>query len=379
MGEVKLTNIIKRFGNTEVIKNLSLHIKDGEFLVLVGGSGCGKSTTLRLIAGLETATEGQILIGDKDVTDVPPKGRDIAMVFQNYALYPHMTVFDNIAFGLKLRKMPKAEIKKKVEEAADMLDITPYLHRKPKELSGGQRQRVALGRAIVRDAQVFLMDEPLSNLDAKLRMQTRTEIKRLQKKLGITTVYVTHDQVEAMTMGDRMAVMKDGVIQQLATPAIAYEFPANLFVAGFIGSPAMNFIPVNVSELNAQQVQIAGKNMNLTLKRPQGSQEMEGFKGQDMILGVRPESIALVEEDTRAQKGNWQPLTAMIDVVEPSGSRTFVHMTIGGQTVISEADTIKVMHLQGNTEITVWFNSSHVHLFDPTSEKRVMSTAQELL
>lgn len=379
MGEVKLTNIIKRFGNTEVIKNLSLHIKDGEFLVLVGGSGCGKSTTLRLIAGLETATEGQILIGDKDVTDVPPKGRDIAMVFQNYALYPHMTVFDNIAFGLKLRKMPKAEIKKKVEEAADMLDITPYLHRKPKELSGGQRQRVALGRAIVRDAQVFLMDEPLSNLDAKLRMQTRTEIKRLQKKLGITTVYVTHDQVEAMTMGDRMAVMKDGVIQQLATPAIAYEFPANLFVAGFIGSPAMNFIPVNVSELNAQQVQIAGKNMNLTLKRPQGSQEMEGFKGQDMILGVRPESIALVEEDTRAQKGDWQPLTAMIDVVEPSGSRTFVHMTIGGQTVISEADTIKVMHLQGNTEITVWFNSSHVHLFDPTSEKRVMSTAQELL
>lgn len=379
MGEVKLTNIIKRFGNTEVIKNLSLHIKDGEFLVLVGGSGCGKSTTLRLIAGLETATEGQIMIGDKEVTDVPPKGRDIAMVFQNYALYPHMTVYDNIAFGLKLRKMPKAEIKKKVEEAAEMLDITPYLKRKPKELSGGQRQRVALGRAIVRDAQVFLMDEPLSNLDAKLRMQTRTEIKRLQKKLGITTVYVTHDQVEAMTMGDRMAVMKDGIIQQLATPAVAYEFPANLFVAGFIGSPAMNFIPVNVTELDAEHVKISGQNLLLNLKRPSGSQEMEGFKGQDMLLGVRPESIALVEEDTRAQKGDWQPLTAMVDVVEPSGSRTFVHMTIAGQDVISEADTIKVMHLQDHTEITVWFNTSHVHLFDPTSEKRMMSTAQDKL
>lgn len=376
MGEVKLTNIIKRFGNTEVIKNLSLHIKDGEFLVLVGGSGCGKSTTLRLIAGLETATEGQIMIGDKEVTDVPPKGRDIAMVFQNYALYPHMTVYDNIAFGLKLRKMPKADIKKKVEEAAEMLDITPYLKRKPKELSGGQRQRVALGRAIVRDAQVFLMDEPLSNLDAKLRMQTRTEIKRLQKKLGITTVYVTHDQVEAMTMGDRMAVMKDGVIQQLATPAVAYEFPANLFVAGFIGSPAMNFIPVNVTELDAEQVKISGQELLFTLNRPSAAQEMDGFKGQDMLLGVRPESIALVEEDTRAQKGDWQPIKAMIDVVEPSGSRTFVHMTIAGQGVISEADTIKVMHLQDNTEVTVWFNTAHVHLFDPTTENRIMSTAQ---
>ena len=377
MGEVKLSNIIKRFDKTEVIKNLSLHIKDGEFLVLVGGSGCGKSTTLRLIAGLETVTEGQIVIGDKDVTDVPPKGRDIAMVFQNYALYPHMTVYDNIAFGLKLRKMPKAEIKKKVEEAAEMLDIKPYLKRKPKELSGGQRQRVALGRAIVRDAQVFLMDEPLSNLDAKLRMQTRTEIKRLQKKLGITTVYVTHDQVEAMTMGDRMAVMKDGVIQQLATPAVAYEFPANLFVAGFIGSPAMNFIPVNVSELDAEHVRVKGNNLDLKLHRPKGTQEMEGFKGQDMILGVRPESIALIEEDTRAQKGDWQEVPANIDVVEPSGSRTFIHMTIGGQEVISEADTIKVVHLQDNSQLKVWFNTSHVHLFDPTSEKRVMSTAQD--
>jgi len=380
MGEVKLTNIIKRFGNTEVIKNLSLHIKDGEFLVLVGGSGCGKSTTLRLIAGLETATEGVIMIGDKDVTDVPPKNRDIAMVFQNYALYPHMTVYDNIAFGLKLRKMDKATIERKVNEAANMLDIKPYLQRKPKELSGGQRQRVALGRALVRDAQVFLMDEPLSNLDAKLRMQTRTEIKRLQQKLGITTVYVTHDQIEAMTMGDRIAVMKDGLIQQLATPAIAYEFPANLFVAGFIGSPAMNFVQVRVTNMDADHVHVEAPGLNLRLKRPKGAQEMQGFKGQDMLLGVRPEFLAVVEADASADKEKWQPLEAWVDVVEPSGSRTFVHLSVGEEhKIIAEADTIKVMHLNHGSKITVWVDTGHVHLFDPTSEARIMSTAQETL
>lgn len=377
MGEVKLSNIIKRYGSVEIIKNLSLHIKDGEFLVLVGGSGCGKSTTLRLIAGLETATEGRIEIGGKDVTDVPPKGRDIAMVFQNYALYPHMTVYDNIAFGLKLRKIDKSTIDLKVNEAADMLDIKPYLKRKPKELSGGQRQRVALGRALVRDAQVFLMDEPLSNLDAKLRMQTRTEIKRLQQKLNITTVYVTHDQIEAMTMGDRIAVMKDGIIQQLATPAIAYEFPSNLFVAGFIGSPAMNFIKVNVADMDSSSVKVEAPGLNLKLRRPEGSHEMEGFSKQDMILGVRPEFLALVEEDINTHKGDWQELEAWIDVVEPSGSRTFVHLTVGeDHKIIAEADTIKVMQLSSGSKQTVWVNTSHVHLFDPTSEKRVMSTAQ---
>lgn len=380
MGEVKLTNIIKRFGNTEVIKNLSLHIKDGEFLVLVGGSGCGKSTTLRLIAGLESASEGVIMIGDKDVTHVPPKSRDIAMVFQNYALYPHMTVYDNIAFGLKLRKMDKATIDRKVNEAADMLDIRPYLQRKPKELSGGQRQRVALGRALVRDAQVFLMDEPLSNLDAKLRMQTRTEIKRLQQKLGITTVYVTHDQVEAMTMGDRIAVMKDGIIQQLATPAMAYEFPANLFVAGFIGSPAMNFIKVNVRELEANSATVQAEGLQLKLPRPASAQEMAGFKGQDMLLGVRPEFIAVVEGDISSDRERWQPLQAWVDVVEPSGSRTFVHLSVGKEhKIIAEADTIKVMHLRHGSETTIWVDTGHVHLFDPSSEKRIMSTAQENL
>jgi len=378
MGEVKLTNIIKRFGNVEVIKNLSLHIKDGEFLVLVGGSGCGKSTTLRLIAGLESANEGTLMIGDKDVTNVPPKGRDIAMVFQNYALYPHMTVYDNIAFGLKLRKIDKGVIDQKVKEAAEMLDITPYLKRKPKELSGGQRQRVALGRAIVRDAEVFLMDEPLSNLDAKLRMQTRTEIKRLQKKLGITTVYVTHDQVEAMTMGDRIAVMKGGEIQQLATPAIAYEFPANLFVAGFIGSPGMNFVKVHVSDMDLEYVHVEAPGLKLKLKRPKGTPQMEGFKGQDLILGIRPEFLAVVEEDIRSDKGDWQPLQTWVDVVEPSGSRTFVHLSIGEDyKMIAEADTIKVMRLNSGSEITVWVDAGHVHLFDPTTEQRVLSTAQE--
>ena len=377
MGEVKLNNIIKRFGNTDVIKNLSLHIRDGEFLVLVGGSGCGKSTTLRLIAGLESSDEGQILIGDKEVTHVPPKDRDIAMVFQNYALYPHMTVYENIAFGLKLRKISKAVIDQKVQQAADMLDIKPYLQRKPKELSGGQRQRVALGRALVRDAQVFLMDEPLSNLDAKLRMQTRTEIKRLQQKLGITTVYVTHDQIEAMTMGDRIAVMKNGIIQQLAEPAVAYEFPANLFVAGFIGSPSMNFIKVRVKSVDASAVQIEAAGLGLKLARPANEPGIEKLQGQELIFGVRPEFLALVEGDADSNKGDWQPLQAWVDVVEPSGSRTFVHLSVGQDyKIVAEADTIKVMHLRSGSEMTVWVDCGHVHLFDPSTENRVMSTAK---
>lgn len=375
MGQVKLTNIVKRYGSVEIIKSLSLHIQDGEFLVLVGGSGCGKSTTLRLIAGLETANEGSIFIGDRDVTHVPPKDRDIAMVFQNYALYPHMTVYENIAFGLKLRKYSKTIIDKKVQEAADMLDIRPYLHRKPKELSGGQRQRVALGRALVRDAQVFLMDEPLSNLDAKLRMQTRTEIKRLQKKLGITTVYVTHDQIEAMTMGDRIAVMKGGVIQQLASPAMAYEFPANIFVAGFIGSPAMNFIPVRLTDLDAVSVKVEAPGIQLKLKRPEGHAQVERFKGKEVIMGIRPEFLALTEVNN--SEADWQSIQAWVDVIEPSGSRTFVHLSIGDKyKLVAEADSIKVMHLISGSEISVWLNTGHIHLFDPDSEMRIMSTAK---
>lgn len=375
MGEVKLTNIVKRYGTVEIIKSLSLHIRDGEFLVLVGGSGCGKSTTLRLIAGLETANEGTITIGDRDVTNIPPKDRDIAMVFQNYALYPHMTVYDNIAFGLKLRKYSKSEIEKKVQEAADMLDIKPYLQRKPKELSGGQRQRVALGRALVRDSQVFLMDEPLSNLDAKLRMQTRTEIKRLQQKLGITTVYVTHDQIEAMTMGDRIAVMKGGIIQQLATPAIAYEFPTNLFVAGFIGSPSMNFLQVKVSDLDSASVKVEAPGLSLNLKRTDASSEIEAFKGKEMTFGIRPEFLALTDVDTSIPE--WQSVQAWVDVVEPSGSRTFIHLSVGDKhKLVAEVDTIKVLHITSGTEIPVWLDTRHVHLFDPVSEKRILSTAK---
>jgi multiple sugar transport system ATP-binding protein len=375
MGEVKLTNIVKRYGNVEIIKSLSLHIKDGEFLVLVGGSGCGKSTTLRLIAGLETANEGTITIGDRDVTNIPPKDRDIAMVFQNYALYPHMTVYDNIAFGLKLRKYSKSEIEKKVQEAADMLDIKPYLQRKPKELSGGQRQRVALGRALVRDSQVFLMDEPLSNLDAKLRMQTRTEIKRLQQKLGITTVYVTHDQIEAMTMGDRIAVMKGGIIQQLATPAVAYEFPTNLFVAGFIGSPSMNFLQVKVSDLDSTTVKVEAPGLSLNLKRTDASSEIDAFKGKEMTFGIRPEFLALTDVDTSIPE--WQSVQAWVDVVEPSGSRTFIHLSVGDKhKLVAEVDTIKVLHITSGTEIPVWLDTRHVHLFDPISEKRILSTAK---
>jgi multiple sugar transport system ATP-binding protein len=375
MGEVKLTNIVKRYGTVEIIKSLSLHIRDGEFLVLVGGSGCGKSTTLRLIAGLETANEGTITIGDRDVTNIPPKDRDIAMVFQNYALYPHMTVYDNIAFGLKLRKYSKSEIEKKVQEAADMLDIKPYLQRKPKELSGGQRQRVALGRALVRDSQVFLMDEPLSNLDAKLRMQTRTEIKRLQQKLGITTVYVTHDQIEAMTMGDRIAVMKGGIIQQLATPAIAYEFPTNLFVAGFIGSPSMNFLQVKVSDLDSSSVKVEAPGLSLNLKRTDTSSEIDAFKGKEMTFGIRPEFLALTDVDTSIPE--WQSVQAWVDVVEPSGSRTFIHLSVGDKhKLVAEVDTIKVLHITSGTEIPVWLDTRHVHLFDPVSEKRILSTAK---
>jgi len=378
VGEVKLTNIVKRYGSVEIIKSLSLHIKDGEFLVLVGGSGCGKSTTLRLIAGLETANEGSIVIGDREVTHVPPKDRDIAMVFQNYALYPHMTVYDNIAFGLKLRKYSKSEIDKKVQEAADMLDIKPYLHRKPKELSGGQRQRVALGRALVRDAQVFLMDEPLSNLDAKLRMQTRTEIKRLQQKLGITTVYVTHDQIEAMTMGDRIAVMKGGIIQQLASPAVAYEFPSNLFVAGFIGSPSMNFIQVRLTDMDSTTVKVEAPGIQLSLKKTDVvAGDLESFKGKEVIMGIRPEFLALTDIDE--SNPEWQSVQAWIDVVEPSGSRTFVHLSVGDKhKLVAEVDTIKVLHLSSGSELPVWLDTRRIHLFDPETEKRIMSTAQPI-
>ena len=373
MAEVKLKNIIKTFGEVQIIKNLTLEIKDGEFLVLVGGSGCGKSTTLRLIAGLETCNSGDIMIGDKRVNDLPPKDRNIAMVFQNYALYPHMTVYDNIAFGLKLRKINPNIIKKKVNEAAEMLDLTQYLHRKPKELSGGQRQRVALGRAIVRDSQVLLFDEPLSNLDAKLRTQTRTEIKKLHQKIGTTIVYVTHDQVEALTMGDRIAVMKDGIIQQLATPKESYEFPSSLFVAGFIGSPSMNFIKVTISEVGSETIDVTSEGVHLKLPYNSKITDISSYKGKEVILGIRPEHIAVATHKENEDKFRY--LQAWIEVVEPSGSRTYIHSSLGKKhQLTAEVDTTSIGNIISGSEMTLEVDVNRVHLFDPSTEKTIFST-----
>ncbi|MEK7433574.1 MAG: sn-glycerol-3-phosphate ABC transporter ATP-binding protein UgpC, partial [Cyanobacteriota bacterium] len=337
MAEVVLRNIIKNFNNVQIIKNLTLEIKDGEFLVLVGGSGCGKSTTLRLIAGLEDCNSGDIMIGTRRVNDLPPKDRNIAMVFQNYALYPHMTVYENIAFGLKIRKLNANVIKKKVDEAAEMLSLKEYLHRKPKELSGGQRQRVALGRALVRDSEVLLFDEPLSNLDAKLRTATRTEIKKLHQKIGTTSVYVTHDQVEALTMADRIAIMKDGIVQQLATPKEAYEFPANLFVAGFIGSPSMNLMKVTLSEIHEDSISIVSDGLHLKLPYNSNIIDISPFKGKELIFGVRPEHIYI---PTSNEDNQFTSLQSWVEVVEPSGSRTYIHSLVGKKhNITAELET----------------------------------------
>ncbi|MFN8671807.1 MAG: ABC transporter ATP-binding protein [Candidatus Sericytochromatia bacterium] len=371
MAEVILKNIIKNFNNVQIIKNLTLEIKDGEFLVLVGGSGCGKSTTLRLIAGLETCNSGDIMIGTTRVNDLPPKDRNIAMVFQNYALYPHMTVYENIAFGLKLRKISANIIKKKVDEAAEMLSLKEYLHRKPKELSGGQRQRVALGRALVRDSQVLLFDEPLSNLDAKLRTQTRTEIKKLHQKIGTTSVYVTHDQVEALTMADRIAVMKDGIIQQLATPKEAYELPANLFVAGFIGSPSMNFIKVTISEISENTIDIVSDGLHLKLPYNSKISDISAYKGKEVIFGVRPEHIYI----SKSSENTFSCLQTWVEVVEPSGSRTYIHSSIGKKyNITAELDTTQVGMILSGSELKLDVDINRVHLFDPSTEKSILST-----
>lgn len=372
LAEVVLKNIIKNFNDVQIIKDLTLEIKDGEFLVLVGGSGCGKSTTLRLIAGLETCNSGDIMIGNVRVNDLPPKDRDIAMVFQNYALYPHMTVYENIAFGLKLRKLNPAIIKKKVDDAAEMLSLKDYLHRKPKELSGGQRQRVALGRAIVRDSKVLLFDEPLSNLDAKLRTQTRTEIKKLHQKIGTTSVYVTHDQVEALTMADRIAVMKDGIIQQLATPKESYEFPSNLFVAGFIGSPSMNFVKVKISEITSDHIDIVAEGLHLRLPYRQDAVKLDGYKDKEVLLGIRPEHIYMAQSNG---DNKYQSIQTWVEVVEPSGSRTYIHSSIGKKhTITAEVDTTHAGNILSGSEMTLNVDVNRVHLFDITTEKTILST-----
>ncbi|HJR87728.1 MAG TPA: sn-glycerol-3-phosphate ABC transporter ATP-binding protein UgpC [Acidimicrobiia bacterium] len=321
-------------GGNRVITDVNLNISDGEFLVLVGPSGCGKSTLLRMIAGLEEVTEGELKIGDRVVNDVTPKDRDIAMVFQNYALYPHMTVFDNMAFGLKLRKMPKDEINRRVNEAARVLELGEYLQRKPKALSGGQRQRVAMGRAIVREPSAFLMDEPLSNLDAKLRVQMRSEIGMLQQRLGTTTVYVTHDQVEAMTMGERVAVMRKGRIQQVDTPRNLYDFPDNLFVAGFIGSPSMNFIYATLEgEGDDVYANLAGDRVKLDRTALAEKTGLADYKGKEIVVGIRPEMFELVAAVPSADPQ--QTISVKVGLVEQLGSEAFIHFVKPSPPVIT--------------------------------------------
>jgi multiple sugar transport system ATP-binding protein len=359
MAEVKLRNVVKRFDDVEAVRSISLDIPDNEFVVLVGPSGCGKSTTLRMIAGLEEVTSGDILIGGEVINDRPPKDRDIAMVFQNYALYPHMSAYENMAFGLKLRKFSKEEIKKRVDNAARILDITALLDRKPKALSGGQRQRVAMGRAIVRDPKVFLFDEPLSNLDAKLRVQMRTEIKRVHQMVKTTTVYVTHDQVEAMTLADRVVVMNNGLIEQIATPQDLYHRPKTRFVAGFIGSPAMNFLRCRI-EQNGSGLRVRLSDaVNLPVPAAK-SARWQPVIGKELIFGLRPEHIT---EPRRAdQQGEF---AATLDVVEPMGMETMVYFTVDGQEVCGRVDPGSA---KGPGEpMRLSANMDHMHLIDPQS------------
>jgi multiple sugar transport system ATP-binding protein len=334
MAEIQFKGITKRYPDGfEAVKAIDLEIGDGEFMILVGPSGCGKSTALRMIAGLEDITEGDLIIGGERVNDLAPRDRDIAMVFQNYALYPHMTVRDNMGFALKLAKADKSEIDRKVTEAARILDLEQHLERKPANLSGGQRQRVAMGRAIVRDPKAFLMDEPLSNLDAKLRVQMRTEVARIQKRLGTTMVYVTHDQTEAMTLGDRVAVMRAGVIQQVDTPANLYDTPQNLFVAGFIGSPSMNFLP---GRLEGETVKTAIGDIPLSGKLRSGMQA-DGGGGRDVIVGMRPEHFedASVEQEEHADRMKFR---TKVDVVESMGSELYVYFDVKTEHELHTAD-----------------------------------------
>ncbi|NCB63609.1 MAG: sn-glycerol-3-phosphate ABC transporter ATP-binding protein UgpC [Clostridia bacterium] len=362
MASISLRHIFKIYpGNVTAVKDFNLEIEDKEFIILVGPSGCGKSTTLRMIAGLEEISQGELYIGEKLVNDVPPKDRDIAMVFQNYALYPHMTVYKNMAFGLELRKMPKDEIKRRVEEAAELLGITEYLQRKPKALSGGQRQRVALGRAMVREPAVFLLDEPLSNLDAKLRASMRSVISKLHQQLQTTFVYVTHDQTEAMTMGDRIVVMKDGVVQQVDTPQALYDHPVNLFVAGFIGSPQMNFIDVTL-EKNGETYQIAfagGEKLDVP-----DAKDLEAYVGKKIKAGIRPEDLSDNENDIAAAGGN--VLSTKVDMTELMGAETYLYLEYNGQNIISRVPGISSAKF--GMSLRVAADVKKLHLFDAETE-----------
>jgi multiple sugar transport system ATP-binding protein len=360
LASVELIKISKFFdNNVKAVDAVDIFIKDKEFVVLVGPSGCGKSTTLRMIAGLEEITAGEIKIGEKIVNNVPPKDRDIAMVFQNYALYPHMTVYENMAFGLKLRKYPKAEIEARVKEAAEILDISTLLQRKPKALSGGQRQRVAVGRAIVRKPQVFLFDEPLSNLDAKLRIQMRTEISKLHSQLETTMVYVTHDQVEAMTMGDRIVVMRDGCILQIDTPLNLYNHPQNKFVAGFIGSPSMNFIEGML--IRQEGLWFKTPRWSVRVKTEQAA-KLATFVDQPVTLGIRPEDI-IEQLDTN----NVDTVVCKVEVVEPMGNETVVYLNTGNETVVARVSACSLPAVF--SDYTVLFNMNRAHFFDKKTEQ----------
>jgi multiple sugar transport system ATP-binding protein len=361
MARVAFDHVYKRFGKVEVVHDINLDIRDKEFLVLVGPSGCGKSTLLRMVAGLEELSEGDIVIGERVVNNVAPKDRDIAMVFQNYALYPHMSVFDNMAFSLKLRHFPKDQIKKRVEEAAGLLNLDQFLKRKPKELSGGQRQRVALGRAIVREPQVFLMDEPLSNLDAKLRVETRANITKLHQRIQTTVIYVTHDQTEAMTMGSRIAVLNAGLIQQLGAPQELYDHPANLFVAGFIGSPSMNFFNGAKVISEGDSPRIVLENVGQVNVPPLYKERVQEAAGKNLTFGIRPEhleDITVVSPDAQTGSG----IEATVDVVEHLGNELLVYMVIAGKQVVARLNPRSEAHTGGRIRLHV--DTDHIHLFN---------------
>lgn len=360
MGKIQLNHVFKKYpkNDTYSVNDFHLDIEEKEFIVLVGPSGCGKSTTLRMIAGLEEISEGDLYMDGKRVNDLEPKDRDIAMVFQNYALYPHMSVFENMAFGLKIQKVSKDEITKKVEKAADILGLTHLLKRKPKELSGGQRQRVALGRAIVRNSGIFLMDEPLSNLDAKLRVQMRAEIIKLHRQLGTTTIYVTHDQTEAMTMATRIVIMKDGVIQQIDTPSQVYREPENIFVASFIGLPGMNFLE---GEIQGNRFFI-GSSDQVSYQFSERQQALVKKNGsKPLILGIRPENISISIEET--------PFKGKVELIEVNGAEMLVHTRLVDQSIVMKCPTDDALNVED--EVYVTFAEEAIHLFDRETERRL--------
>ena len=363
MAEVALQNVNKAFDEVQAVRDVNLSIHDKEFMVLVGPSGCGKTTTLRMVAGLESISSGRILIDDKVINDLPPMDRDIAMVFQNYALYPHMSVYDNMAFGLKMRKFGRADIARRVQEAAEILGIEQLLQRKPRQLSGGQRQRVALGRAIVRHPQVFLFDEPLSNLDAKLRVQTRVELKKLHNRLGTTAIYVTHDQVEAMTLGDRVVVMKDGLVQQVGEPLELYNEPANRFVAGFIGSPAMNFLSVQVREADGA---LWAKRAGVEIRIPPAiAGRLRRHRGAEVALGIRPEDVHIATAADLPELG----FAAVVEVIERLGSETLLDVAVDGETMVASVEpTVRVAVRE---KLRLAMNPERIHFFDVSSDRAI--------